>query len=50
MMADIDKADFDVVVNDTYGVNTIWRAHPINAPITLKAGETGALEITFFLN
>ena len=31
-------------------MNTLWRAHPINAPITLKAGETGPIELTFFLN
>jgi len=37
------------MINDTYGVNEVWRVHPINSPITLKAGETGPLEIIFFL-
>lgn len=37
------------MINDTYGVNDIWRAHPIQSPITLKAAETGPLEIIFFL-
>ena len=27
-----------VTVNATYGVDIVWRTHPIKAPIKLKAG------------
>jgi hypothetical protein len=45
----IDYNTMDITVNDTYGVNEVWRTHPINSPVTLRAGETGPLEIIFFL-
>jgi hypothetical protein len=34
----IDYNTLDIVVNDTYGVNEVWRTHPINSPVTLRAG------------
>lgn len=34
----IDKNQISIMINDTYGVNKDWRAHPIKSPITLKAG------------
>jgi len=36
------------MVNRTYGRNDEWRAHPVNREVTLKAGEFGTLEMTFF--
>jgi hypothetical protein len=38
------------MVNRTYGRNDEWRAHPVNREVTLKAGEFGTLEMTFFLH
>jgi len=38
------------MVNRTYGRNDEWRTHPVNKEITLKAGETGTLEMTLFLH
>ena len=32
----IEKNNLELEVNSTYGVNKVWRTHPINAPITLK--------------
>ncbi|KRW99610.1 hypothetical protein PPERSA_03411 [Pseudocohnilembus persalinus] len=45
----IDQNTISVSVNDTYGINERWIVHPIQAPIKLQAGQTGALEMTFFL-
>ena len=40
----------DLQINSTYGTSEVWRAHPMNSPITLKAGQTGPIELTFFLS
>jgi hypothetical protein len=45
----IDKGSVVVSINNTYGTNNIWRVHAMNPPVTLLAGQTGALEFTFFL-
>lgn len=37
------------MINETFGSDKVWRAHPINRPVRLRAGQTGPLEITFFL-
>ena len=36
-------------MNSTFGVDTLWRAHAVDAAVTLQAGQTGPLELTLFL-
>ena len=46
----IDYNTVKISINETYGLNEIMRVHSMNPPIRIKAGETGAIEVIFFLN
>ncbi|EGR31412.1 hypothetical protein IMG5_110280 [Ichthyophthirius multifiliis] len=45
----VDMNTVDIMINQTYGVLEKFSVNPVQAPITLRAGEIGPLEITLFL-
>lgn len=45
----IDTNNTDIFINITYGADIRFRAHPMNLPYNLRAGQCGALEFILFL-
>ena len=48
--AQIDTGSVVVAINDTFGVSKLFVVHPLRSTAKVLAGDSGPLELTFFLN